>query len=140
MAPPPSNDPVAFACAVKRLFPASPSAEALAVAVFVCRRGRGRVSSTAIGQVLAREAIRRAVVAHVRHSHTPYDGLLRVHGDRALARAQVSEEIEEVLWAWSDVRRPATRACAPCWQTLPRHLRTIERELALRTRREFRAA
>jgi hypothetical protein len=136
MAPIPSTDPVAFACAVKRAFPAIPSREALAIAVHVCRRGRGRTSRTARGQTLALAAIMRAVENHVRHGHTPYDSRLRTHGDRARARAEIRDDLHAVLHAWRDPRPDATPvACRPCWQTRPRHLRTLEVEAELQSRK-----
>jgi hypothetical protein len=128
---PSSPNPVAFACAVKRAFPAIPSSEALAVAVHVVRAGRGRVSSTAKGQTLARQAIRRAVINHVRHSHTGYDALLRTHGDRMRARAEVRDVVAAVVHAWSDIRASGHAVCARCWQTKPRHLRSLERDAEL---------
>ena len=131
---PRSPDPVAFACAVKRAFPALPSAEALAIAVHVCRKGRGRTSSTARGQTLARAAITRAVTNHVRHSHTPYDRLLHLHGDRPRARAQVQLTVDGVLAAWSDIRGAGHPACSRCWQTTRHHLRTRECDAELAAR------
>jgi hypothetical protein len=47
-----------------------------------------------------------AVVAAVRHKHTNYDALLAKGVDRARARAQVAERIDEILAAWRNLRQP----------------------------------
>ena len=44
--------------------------------------------------------LRLAVIAHIRHEHTRYDELLLCHGDRQPARAEVREQIDEILARW----------------------------------------
>jgi len=43
-----------------------------------------------------------AVIAAIRHKHTPYDRLLANGVDRAIARQQIADRVEEVLarWQW----------------------------------------
>ena len=48
-------------------------------------------------RALARE---RAVRAHVRHAHTPYDELLARGRGRLDSRAEVASRVEKVLHAW----------------------------------------
>jgi hypothetical protein len=50
---------------------------------------------------LDEQALTLAVVAAVRHRHTGYDALLMSGLDRALAREQVRERVEETLAAWN---------------------------------------
>jgi hypothetical protein len=45
--------------------------------------------------------VRLAVIASVRHRHTRYDEILMATADRAEARAQVRDEINEILRAWA---------------------------------------
>ena len=51
------------------------------------------------------EAVRLAVVAHVRHVHTNYDRLLGQTGDRQLAREEVREQVDTVLSEWQQPAR-----------------------------------
>src|SRR5205085_1586945 len=46
------------------------------------------------------EAIRLAVLAHIRHTRTNYDELLCEQGDRQLARDAVEEQVQEALREW----------------------------------------
>jgi hypothetical protein len=46
------------------------------------------------------ESVQLAVIASIRHRHTHYDEILMESADRAWARAQVREEIDEILRAW----------------------------------------
>ena len=77
-----------------------------------CREGLGRKSRSrparstpdacrsAAARRLDDEAVRLAVVAHVRHRETPYDRLLADGEDRQVARARVRREVEAVLESW----------------------------------------
>ena len=46
------------------------------------------------------ESVRLAVIASIRHRHTHYDEILMKSYDRPGARAQVRDEINEILRAW----------------------------------------
>ncbi len=60
----------------------------------------GRVGRSAAAKRLDEEAIRLAVIAHVRHAETDYDKLLADGCDRLDARLQVAGEIDRVLENW----------------------------------------
>jgi hypothetical protein len=49
---------------------------------------------------LDENAVRSAVVAHIRHVETEYDELLARGSERHAARAQVGETIQLVLARW----------------------------------------
>ena len=77
-----------------------------------CRRrmvdSRGGVGETMKDRVeigrrftLNEEAVRLAVVAHVRHAETRYDGLLIAGHDRSSARLEIEYDVEEVIAKWS---------------------------------------
>jgi hypothetical protein len=85
---------------IQELFPRCPPAEAERIARHTAARGSGRVGRTAAGRGLEERALRLAVVAAVRHQRTAYDELLMGGLDRALAREQVREQVEEILGAW----------------------------------------
>ena len=86
--------------ALRTLFPGMPPAEAAVVAEWTCQKHSGRVGRSAAARELDPEPLRLAVVAHIRHVHTPYDRLLMQHGDRQLARQEVRPRIDEILRRW----------------------------------------
>jgi hypothetical protein len=94
------NYEAAMAERLKLQFPGCPSDEAASIAAWSCRKHSGRVGRSAAAKEFDPQAIRLAVVAHIRHQHTRYDQLLMQHGDRALARAEISAEIDRVLARW----------------------------------------
>ncbi len=85
---------------LRELFPNCPAEEAARIAAWTCRKHSGRVGRSAAAKEFHPEALRLAVVAHIRHEHTKYDALLMKHGDRQLARAEVRGQIEAVLERW----------------------------------------
>ena len=86
--------------AILELFPGCPPAEARAIATHTARRGSGRVGRTAAGQALDQKALMAAVIAAIRHNHTPYDELLMRGRDRMDARDAVRNAIDDVLDGW----------------------------------------
>jgi hypothetical protein len=90
---------------LKALFPGCPPDEAARIAAWTCRKHSGRVGRSAAAKGFAPQALRLAVIAHIRHEHTRYDELLMRLGDRADARERVRDEIEQVLARWE---RPAS--------------------------------
>ena len=92
---------LAMARRIQEIFPGCPPAEAERIAGHTAVRGSGRVGRTAAGRGLEEQALMLAVVAAVRHQRTAYDELLAGGLDRALAREQVREQVEETLAAWS---------------------------------------
>lgn len=90
----------AVARKLKELFPGCPADEAARIAAWTCRKHSGRVRRSAAAKELDPQALRLAVIAHLRHAHTRYDELLMRHGDRQLARRAVREEIDRRLARW----------------------------------------
>ena len=56
--------------------------------------------TTASAKSLDDEAVRLAVVAHVRHAETDYDKFLTQGLDRLDARHEVRDRVDRVLDAW----------------------------------------
>lgn len=90
-----------FAGAVRGLYPRCPSQTARRIAEHACLKYSGRVGRSAAAKMLDEEAVKLAVVAHVRHRHTRYDSLLVEGWDRIHARREVVPEIESTLDKWS---------------------------------------
>jgi hypothetical protein len=86
--------------AIRQQFPGCPAEEAARIADWTCEKHSGRVGRSAAAKDLNAQALRLAVIAHIRHQHTGYDALLMQTGDRAYARAQVRPAIERVLERW----------------------------------------
>lgn len=82
------------------LFPGCPAQRTQAIARRAAARGSGRVGRSAAGRALNPEAIELAVVASVRHEHTPYDELLMSGLERTDARERVRDEVTRVLEDW----------------------------------------
>ncbi len=85
---------------LKTRFPGCPPEEAARIAAWTCRKHSGRVGRSAAAKELDPQALRLAVIAHVRHEHTRYDEWLMETGDRQLARERVRDEIGKVLARW----------------------------------------
>jgi hypothetical protein len=89
-----------FAARVRELFPRSPSGREEAIARHACLKYSGRVGRSAAAKKLDEEAVRLAVVAHIRHIETDYDTLLAAGYDRQDARSAVRREVDRVLGEW----------------------------------------
>ncbi len=87
--------------ALRSQFPGCPGTEADQVAAHACKKYSGRVGRSAAAKELDPGALRLAVVAHIRHTHTNYDEVLGQTGDRSYARAEVADEIQDVLDRWT---------------------------------------
>jgi hypothetical protein len=98
-----------FAARVRELFPSRPEGRETVIAEHACEKYSGRVGRSAAARRLDDEAVRLAVVAHVRHRETAYDEMLARGEDREAARARVRNEVEATLERWSRPSRP-TRA------------------------------
>lgn len=94
----------AVVSALRAQYPGCPANEAERIASWACEKHSGRVGRTAAAKVLDSAPLRLAVIAHIRHVHTPYDRLLMHHGDRQLARQEVRSKIDEVLHNWETPR------------------------------------
>jgi hypothetical protein len=93
----------AFAARVRELFPGCPPGREIAIAEHACLKYSGRVGRSAAAKSLEEDAVRLAVVAHVRHAETDYDALLATGWDRRDARARVEAAVARVLDGWGDV-------------------------------------
>ena len=89
-----------FAQRVRELFPGCPPGREMAIAEHSCRKYSGRVGRSSSAKALDEQAVRLAVVAHVRHAETRYDDLLLQGWDRYEAREQVRSRVEQVLEEW----------------------------------------
>jgi hypothetical protein len=58
------------------------------------------VQSTQAARNLDEEAVRLAVIAHIRHAETNYDELLAMGYERREARDQVNAEVGDFLTKW----------------------------------------
>ncbi|HTI69708.1 MAG TPA: DUF2293 domain-containing protein [Candidatus Limnocylindria bacterium] len=85
---------------LKRLFPFCPAKEVEEIANHACEKYSGRVGRSAAAKDFDPQALKLAVIAHIRHVHTRYDKLLSDTGDRRGARALIQKDIEKVLSKW----------------------------------------
>ena len=85
---------------LKRLFPGCPPKEAEEIVAHACEKYSGRVGRSAAAKELDPQALKLAVIAHIRHVHTKYDKLLNDTGDRRGARSIIQKDIDAVLRKW----------------------------------------
>jgi hypothetical protein len=90
----------AFAERVRELFPGCPKGREFKIAEHACLKYSGRVGRSASAKRLDEEAVRLAVMAHIRHVETDYDRLLTRGYDRPDARAHVRGIAERMLESW----------------------------------------
>src|SRR5215510_12140403 len=89
-----------FAQRVRELFPACPAGRETMIAEHACRKYSGRVGKSASAKSLGEDAVRLAVIAHIRHLETDYDRLLARGYDRREARIEVESAAGKVLRSW----------------------------------------
>ena len=89
-----------FAACVRELFPNCPLGREQAIAENACLKYSGRVGRSASARLFNEEAIRLAVVAHIRHAETNYDEFLSRGMERWEARDKVADDIDIVLERW----------------------------------------
>ena len=89
-----------FARRVREIFPTCPSGRERKIAEHACLKYSGRVGRSASGKKLDDEAIRMAVIAHIRHQETEYDKLLMRGYSRHEARVVVDNAVKNVLKKW----------------------------------------
>jgi hypothetical protein len=90
-----------FAGRIRELFPGCPPGREVTIAEHACLKYSGRVGRSAAAKSLDENAIRLAVIAHIRHAETNYDTLLATGSDRWEARAVVAVDVERVLALWA---------------------------------------
>jgi hypothetical protein len=86
-----------FAVRVRECFPRCPAGKEMVIAQHACLKYSGRVGRSAAAKRLDEEAVRLAVVAHIRHTETDYDALLIKGYDRQDARSEVRREVDRIL-------------------------------------------
>jgi hypothetical protein len=89
-----------FAVRVRELFPKCPAGREREIAEHACMKYSGRVGRSASAKALDEDAVRLAVIAHVRHQETDYDELLARGYERWEARAEVEDTVRQVLEVW----------------------------------------
>jgi len=89
-----------FAARIRALYPHCPDGRETVIAEHACRKFSGRIGRSGAAKSFDPDAVRLAVVAHIRHAETPYDDLLLSGYDRHDARAHVREAVDQVLSAW----------------------------------------
>jgi hypothetical protein len=89
-----------FAGRVKELFPRCPEGREREIAEHACLKYSGRVGRSAFAKALDGDAVRLAVIAHIRHRETKYDELLARGHERWEARAEVEEAVHKILEMW----------------------------------------
>jgi hypothetical protein len=89
-----------FAERIRQFYPNCPAPTATSIAEHACAKYSGRIGRSAAAKSLDEHAVRLAVVAHVRHVETPYDGLLMHGWERTEARHQVEDKVRAVLARW----------------------------------------
>ena len=92
-----------FAARVRELFPGCPPGQETAIAEHACLKYSGRIGRSAAAKALDEKAVRLAVIAHIRHTETPYDELLVRGYERWEAREQVAEAVDRVLTEWEAI-------------------------------------
>jgi len=91
-----------FAKRIRVLYPKCPAGREQTIAEHACLKYSGRVGRSASAKSLEDEAVKLAVIAHVRHRATNYDSLLAKGLFRGEARARVRDRVEAVLENWRD--------------------------------------
>lgn len=81
-------------------YPNCPADEIESIAYHTTVRGSGRVGRSSSAKELERDALRLAVIAHIRHQHTNYDHLLMSGISREEARRRVREKVDKILLGW----------------------------------------
>jgi hypothetical protein len=89
-----------FAARIRELFPNCPADREQVIAEHACRKYSGRVGRSASAKALDEEAVRFAVVAHIRHRETKYDELLARGHERQEARTAVAKAVLRTLESW----------------------------------------
>ena len=89
-----------FAVRVRELFPRCPSGREMTIAQHACLKYSGRVGRSASAKKLDEDAVRLAVVAHIRHAETNYGTLLAEGYDRQDARMEVRKEVDRTVSQW----------------------------------------
>ena len=93
-----------FAVRVRELFSGCPPGREMIIAEHACLRYSGRIGRSAAAKSLDENAVRLAVISHIRHTETTYDELLARGHERWEARGQVEEAVDRVLSEWKTTK------------------------------------
>src|ERR1700686_4910771 len=93
-----------FANKIRELFPRMEMGREQSISEHACRKYSGRIGRSGAAKSLDEDAVRLAVIAHIRHRETNYDELLGRGWERSDARSAVAESIDEVLNRWQATR------------------------------------
>ncbi|KAJ8126509.1 hypothetical protein O1611_g7130 [Lasiodiplodia mahajangana] len=88
-----------FKVAILATFPQIPTEELELIKHHATRKGKGRVGRTRTREIA--EKARLATQAHVRHTKTDYDELLKRGTDRETARNLTSQKVRDILKQWA---------------------------------------
>jgi len=89
-----------FSARIRELYPHCPLKREKLIVEHACRKYSGRVGRSADAKALDAEAVRLAVIAHIRHVETNYDELLADMVERSEARMLVRDTVFEILDKW----------------------------------------
>ena len=89
-----------FSARIRELYPHCPPKREFVIAEHACRKYSGRVGRSSAAKSLDAEAVRLAVLAHIRHVETNYDDLLAAMHERSEARMMVREAVDDTLDQW----------------------------------------
>ena len=89
-----------FAKHIRELFPNCPKGKENIIAKHACLKFSGRVGRSSAAKKFDEEAIRLAVIAHIRHTKTKYVELISRGYDRYDARSLVQPEVETIVEQW----------------------------------------
>lgn len=89
-----------FAARIREVFPRLVTGREQKIAEHACLKYSGRIGRSALGKNLDGQAVRLAVIAHIRHNETNYDELLGSGWERSDARGAVAEQVDAILNRW----------------------------------------
>ncbi len=89
-----------FASRLRELYPGCPAGREREIAEHACLKYSDRVGRSAAAKALDEQALRLALIAHIRHRETNYDQLLARGHDRFDARDAVGRDVQRVLERW----------------------------------------
>ena len=92
-----------FAARIREVFPRLVTGREQKIAEHACLKYSGRIGRSALGKKMDEQAVRLAVIAHIRHNETNYDELLGSGWERSDARRAVADRVDEVLNRWRAV-------------------------------------
>jgi len=89
-----------FARRIRERYPSCPEGSEKTITEHACLKYSERIGRSAAAKDFEEEALRLAVIAHIRHRYTNYDELLMEGYERWEARKMVEEKVLNVLWKW----------------------------------------